>query len=780
MYGFLIIISLLIVILFLEVRTRPPLLQYLVFVRIPLFTGLFLLLFPLIAPSSVLLRGMLVFESADTFFFVSLISFLAGALTVQSGLSIIENAPERFGVRPLLGSKEGRVVETRALPVQVSSPAWEHTPKWELIEIGLTLLFSLPMLVGSWLLSPEPSILGKAGYTAFGLAASVLIAIAVVRVRRRIRKIHWNGAFAQWLLNKGRDVSAGYLEPRQDGISLNGKHPLMATIAFALLGFYLVGLFWLRPPHHATPALFYLVFLALMLNFILSGVTFFLDRFRVPIIFTLVALSFSLSRLEDFDHFFKLFPAEPGVRNSQLEVLTAKLRFSKEAWVHQDEIPPKSVMTEEEKQAALVHAWRAQATDLAREEFLRALRARLKDQAGDRVLVVVCASGGGIQSAGWTTQVLTRLHAHRDFGPDFIQSIGLLSTVSGGSVGGLYFLDRLEALQAAPDEATAERLRREIRTGSTGNSLPATAWGLAFPDFLRVMGLGFLIPNEFIDRGWALEQAFKSRLDERHRDARLLADWRPAILEGRLPTPVFNATIVESGERFLLTPMYFPFSRQARYLIEYYPGRDIETVSAARLSATFPYVTPSARARFEGDGAQAHGVHMADGAYFDNFGIFVALEWLERVVLPGNPLELDRIIILEINAFSEDIPVAEGHSGWRAAWASPLDVLTIALLSTQVSRNRAEIESLRSRWLSQKMDIAYFVMRFRLDAEDAGCPEGVPCPAADGPELAPDYEPPLSWKLTARESQALCRAWNTLVCGGYLNPLRNYWRGEPY
>ncbi|NCR41953.1 MAG: hypothetical protein GPJ21_20255 [Microcystis aeruginosa W13-11] len=53
---------------------------------------------------------------------------------------------------------------------------------------------------------------------------------------------------------------------------------------------------------------------------------------------------------------------------------------------------------------------------------------------------MVAASGGGIQAAGWTVQVLNGLQ--EELGYSFTQAIGLINSVSGGYVGTMFFLDQ--------------------------------------------------------------------------------------------------------------------------------------------------------------------------------------------------------------------------------------------------------------------------------------------------------------------------------------------------
>jgi len=62
-----------------------------------------------------------------------------------------------------------------------------------------------------------------------------------------------------------------------------------------------------------------------------------------------------------------------------------------------------------------------------------------------RPVVVIAAGGGGIQSAAWTTSVLDqlgkRLKADSGGAYDLPHSIRLISGVSGGSVGGMFYAE---------------------------------------------------------------------------------------------------------------------------------------------------------------------------------------------------------------------------------------------------------------------------------------------------------------------------------------------------
>src|SRR5206468_4234525 len=120
-----------------------------------------------------------------------------------------------------------------------------------------------------------------------------------------------------------------------------------------------------------------------------------------------------------------------------------------------------------------------------------------------------------------------------------------------------------------------------------------------------------------------------------------LSTWRARAAAGQQPAVIFNATVPETGQRYLITNFAAPdFSRQARKLADIdlppeqaavafdrsFPDHDLRVTTAARLSATFPLVTPVARPRIDDDRSRVF--HAADGGYYDNYGVASAIEWL--------------------------------------------------------------------------------------------------------------------------------------------------------
>src|SRR5262249_5682248 len=99
-------------------------------------------------------------------------------------------------------------------------------------------------------------------------------------------------------------------------------------------------------------------------------------------------------------------------------------------------------------------------------------------------------------------------------------------------------------------------------------------------------------------------------------------------------------------------------SRPARSFYDIYPTYDVAPVTAARLSATFPYVSPAARAN--ADLPRSSRFHFVDGGYWDNFGVASAIEFLDQAVERGTGVQ--HILLIEIRDRK-----SSAHEGSRGA-----------------------------------------------------------------------------------------------------------------
>ena len=147
---------------------------------------------------------------------------------------------------------------------------------------------------------------------------------------------------------------------------------------------------------------------------------------------------------------------------------------------------------------------------------------------------------------------------------------------------------------------------------------------------------------------------------------------------------------------------------------------------------------------------KASRFHIADGGYFDNFGVFTALQWLDKWVLPANEqLKIKRVVVLQINAFPDftNLPPSKEQKGWVVSVAGPLMTLFQVRTSTQIARNDREISNLKRIWKNE-IDLESFTITFPR----------MPSFSKEGQE----YTPPLSWKLTNAQIRAIEKAWDII------------------
>lgn len=495
----------------------------------------------------------------------------------------------------------------------------------------------------------------------------------------------WMLQHADWTRLTGLDRIEQWLEPSHlfTGYFGSSKRLLLDHLQ-AAAGFFvslvLYGLLgcWGRMrlgKGYSVPALCSALMLTLMIAWPLSAATFFFDAWHVPILLLLAAVGTFTAQSAGSDHYYELV-----TRNSEPAQ------------------PPGEILT----------------------------------VTGRERVIAVAASGGGIQSAAWTAKVLSELNQCSE---SFAPALRMISAVSGGSTGSMYFVHHLADPHGSAHPVTAAQT----------SSLEAVAWGLVWRDLLRA-----LLPWFFAwiaGRGRALEQAWRiagsSSGGVSDPLGRPLSNWNAQTARGDIPAVVFNATIAETGERLLMatTAMGKGTSSgtarvDARNLHNINgEEKDVSIVTAARLSATFPYVTPASRSN--GKGPQPHVV---DGGYYDNYGMATLVEWLDQA-LEASYREIKQVMVIEIRGAKADPnPARQRHTqyrGWFFQAFAPLLTLANVRSAGQVAHNDIEIELLKQKWQG-RVRIRRLLFEF--------------------PEIAT----PLSWHLTHEEQDCISAGWSKI------------------
>ncbi len=625
-------------------------LRYLDLLRVPILISLILVLLPCLAvftSARSLLAGL--FDLTPRGFYLVNVAALAVSWTVLfTARQILATAHHRF---PDLADAQGEVPGTLQL--------------WA---VGFALL-ALPVALASLRISPHDK-LGKR-LAAAGLAIATMTGVLAGGWQLYLT---WQSPLAR----EAGALLASLNAPALLGGYLNDdlKEHLTAAVAFtvaltlyAALGF---ASRW-RLLGSTVPALASVLQLLVLLCWGLSGLTFFFDAFRVPLLLVLAIAFVITAQSPGSDHYYHVRDLH-GPRP----------------------VPPTPA------------------------ETLLA--------GGNEQVIVVAANGGGIQAAAWTARVLTGLA--EEIGPAFSHSVRLISAVSGGSVGAMYFVDaygRADGFTGVLEDAMT-------------SSLDEIAWGLVYPDFWRLIcpPVGGRVARR-TGRGRALEESWERR--DTGLTAQLSA-WQEEVRSGERPGVMFNATLAERGFRLLFsTAPLDPCkglkeSHTARLNFEeLYPDDDLAISTAVRLSATFPYVTPAARADVPG-----RQPHVVDGGYYDNFGMSTLVEWLDAALHHASH-QVKRVLILQIRgAPTREATAATAREvssrGWFYQAFAPLATMIKVWGAAQVSHNEAEYSLLQRSWAGT-VDLHSVVLEF------------------------PTEHPPLSWHLTAEQKEAILDAWNT-------------------
>jgi hypothetical protein len=698
---------------------RTPLLQRIIrwltfsyLIRFPLLTAVALVAIPYVAfrtGASALLENLFDLDPGGVLLVTMAALLAAWSVMVTARLALIY-CNERFGVAPakidyLLKWRHILLFGLLALPIIAgvlyeTAKLWAYsnpaTNRWKLAAVapGILLAFFLLWiadLLQRRLNSPETN----------RQAPDLLMPSENRLASDLVQTASESGPVATapgWLAAKMKSIPAffgnGYVDydaQVEDRFPLLPGHGMALTmLAIFLLVYVVVGFLtspWLTSLR--TPSLAAVLLLLTMLNWGLSGLAFFFDRYRIPVLIMIVILLGATSILfRRSDSYYFIYPKSAG---------------SGDVFMPQN----------------------------------------LTGQRENAKIILVAANGGGIQASAWTARVLTGLERGCRNSPDcvgrsFARSVRLISAVSGGSVGAMYFANAYGKYGAPEGELPADPALEEIVSLAGRSSLDGIAWGLVYPDFLRAAA-PFLTEFPFFwntDRGRALEYEWKRGVDLEAR----LGDWRRDVAMGKRPGVVFNTTIVDTGRPLLFSTIEHDQTLTVtRSFDQLYEGYDAPVTSAVRLSATFPFVTPAARAyRDDKSDLSDPEYHVVDGGYYDNYGMATLVEWLDKELERSNGA-ITEVMVIRIHS----MPVGMGkppsdNRGFFFQTFVPIITLDNVRGAGQLSHSRMEFDLLQKRWRERTdRKVAIELATFEYPNDDA----------------------PLSWRLTGKQKQAIENAW---------------------
>lgn len=453
--------------------------------------------------------------------------------------------------------------------------------------------------------------------------------------------------------------------------------------------------YWLTSAPYMLVLLIWVVFMAL------AGVANMLDRWRLPV---LPAVAMMLAILLAFRGSTRSLNSLVDSSKNSFVARIAQVRASEDAFLTKENqsIENRQQLIAAETASLDQGAWEAIAKRMKNLE-------QYPSKKGKTLVVVTCP-GGGIHAAAWAACVLDQLSTEY---VEFKDSVCIISGVSGGSVGTLMFVgsryhDELlgRKLVGAPGPTT-EDVHKALKIESPAlelaarSSLEAIAFGTTVDDLYGLFG----IPG--IGRGQRLEDSFSSRLEEGLQDL-TMGDWGDRAMEGVVPIAIFNSTDAISGRRILFDTIPTPLrassvgltARPLNYRELMESGNqsfDVRPATAARTSATFPYISPFTRPGRAS--ALGKNVAICDGGYVDNEGIVTAVNWVEFLLKrwakeTTSSRTFDRILLLRIEPSASvdqnQIPDSGGPLGWFRWLIGPVEAMTQVRSASQLERGNLE------------------------------------------------------------------------------------------
>ncbi len=248
-------------------------------------------------------------------------------------------------------------------------------------------------------------------------------------------------------------------------------------------------------------------------------------------------------------------------------------------------------------------------------------------------MVFLCASGGGKRAALWT---LTALQAADSMtSGELMEKSILITGASGGLIGASYF--RELTLRQKLGQATAPYAARHRQQISTDNLNPLIFSLLANDFFVTFTTFKYNGNYYYRDRGYTFEEQL-NQITERMMDKPISA-YDSVELAGAVPMLILAPTIVNDGRKLYIASRpvsfmnydlrSFPDYPLFKYggidfltLFEDHSGKNLRFLSALRMSATFPYITPNTTLPTDPP------VRIMDAGISDNFGLSDAIRFL--------------------------------------------------------------------------------------------------------------------------------------------------------
>jgi len=248
-------------------------------------------------------------------------------------------------------------------------------------------------------------------------------------------------------------------------------------------------------------------------------------------------------------------------------------------------------------------------------------------------MVFLCVSGGGKRAALWTFNALQ--HTDSLSSGRLMENSILITGASGGLIGASYFRE-LKYREKLGEQTRPYALFHRQKV-SSDNLNPLIFSLLANDLFVGFTKFEYAGEHYYRDRGYTFEEQL-NQITEGLMDKPITAYDTPEI-KSMIPMMILTPTIVNDGRKLYIAARPVSFMNQDIQNFPQYPfakisgvdfltlfekqgGEDLRFLSALRMSATFPYITPNTTLPTDPP------VAIMDAGISDNFGLSDAVRFL--------------------------------------------------------------------------------------------------------------------------------------------------------
>ncbi len=372
-------------------------------------------------------------------------------------------------------------------------------------------------------------------------------------------------------------------------------------------------------------------------------------------------------------------------------------------------------------------------------------------------MLLVCASGGGQRSALWTFNVLQTIDSITN--GNFTKHTQLITGASGGIIGAAYFRE----LKLQQQKNQLNPYAKEFLSNISRDNLNPIIFSLLVNDlFIRYQTFEYQGKTYLKDRGYSFEEQLNKNTNG-VLDKPLISYQKPEF-ESQIPMLIISPTIINDGRKLFISPQHISFmnslpSGQAsglpeqgrtynklaegidfRHFFRYQNADSLRFLSALRMNASFPYITPNISLPSEPP------LEIMDAGITDNFGIADALRFLyvNKTWIADNT---SGVVIITIRDSEKEIEIeSRKNQSFIEKIITPIQSVYENYANLQSVANDSNIEYAHS-WFNNDLDVVTF-------------------------QYVPTYDPntqtskdvkraSLNWRLTSKEKQNVIYSINS-------------------